>query len=396
MSELPASSPYPYDVQGEQHAPVRVSAGAMRLLFAVLVVSSLVAGLGGGLLRAGVALPRALSGPWVSHAVLGHAFLMICGFMGTVIGIERAVAARTRFAFAAPLASGLAGLLMLGGHPDEARWLAAAGGVAFVAVNVLVVARQRAAHTVLLLVAAATWLVGNLLFAAGAPPAAVIPWWFSFLVLTIAAERLGMTRLMRRREGAAQALYVILGAMLLGCAASGVSATWGSVLYGLSLTGLAVWLLCFDIARRTIKAQDLSRYMAVCLLLGYFWLAVAGMAWAATSVGQPFRDAALHALALGFVFSMMLGHAPVILPALARVKLLFGWLFYVPLALLHASLVVRLVAGRLDLSLLAAGAVANALSILLFATTVAGSAIAWRVKYSSSRPHHHDHHPAAH
>ena len=33
----------------------------------------------------------------------------------------------------------------------------------------------------------------------------------------------------------------------------------------------------------------------------------------------------------GFVFSMMLAHAPVILPALARVKLLFGWLFYVPL-----------------------------------------------------------------
>ena len=216
-------------------------------------------------------------------------------------------------------------------------------------------------------------------------------------MLTIAAERLEMTRLMRRGEGAAQALYVILGAQLLGCAASTVSAAWGGVLYGLSLTGLAVWLLTFDISRRTVKTEGLSRYMALCLLLGYFWLAVAGMAWAGTAVGQPLRDAALHALALGFVLSMMLGHAPVILPALARVKLQFGWLFYVPFALLHASLVVRLIGGRLDLSLLAAGAAANALSILLFAVTVAGSAIAWRVKHSpSSRSPHHGHHPATH
>jgi hypothetical protein len=29
------------------------------------------------------------------------------------------------------------------------------------------------------------------------------------------------------------------------------------------------------------------------------------------------RDAALHGLGLGFLFSMMLGHAPVILPAVA-------------------------------------------------------------------------------
>jgi len=373
----------------------------LRLLFAALVAGSLVAGLAGGLVRAGVAMPPALSGAWGSQAVVGHAFLMICAFMGTLIGIERAVAVRSRVSFAAPIASGLAGLLLLAGHPEAARWLAVTAGLAFVGVNVRVVQRQRAAHTVLLLVAAATWLVGNLLFAANAAPAAALPWWFSFLVLTIAAERLEMTRLMRRRDGAAEALHIILGAQLLGCAGSTLPSAWGGVLYGLSLTALAVWLLSFDIARRTIKAQGLSRYMAVCLLLGYFWLGVAGVAWAATSVGQPLRDAAFHALALGFVMSMMLGHAPVILPALARVKLLFGGLFYVPLALLHASLVVRLVGGRLDLSLLAAGAAANALSILLFVATVGGSAIAWRARHPSSsrtshRAPHHGHRPASH
>src|SRR5688572_15351059 len=134
--------------------------------------------------------------------------------------------------------------------------------------------------------------------------------WFSFLVLTIAAERLEMTRLMRRREGASQALHALLAAMLLGSAASAVSPLWGGLLYGASLVGLAAWLLCFDIARRTVMTGGLSRYMAVCLLLGYLWLAVAGVAWFATSMGRPYRDVSLHALALGFVFSMMLGHAP--------------------------------------------------------------------------------------
>jgi hypothetical protein len=189
-----------------------------------------------------------------------------------------------------------------------------------------------------------------------------------------------MTRLMRRRPGASQALFAIVAAMLLGCAAFAVS-PWGGVLYGASLLALAAWLLCFDIARRTVMARGLSRYMAICLLLGYVWLAVAGIGWVATSMGLPFRDVALHALGLGFVFSMMLGHAPVILPALARVKLLFGWMFYLPLVLLHASLLARMLRGPVELHLLATGAAGNALAILLFIATVAGSAIAWRMKH---------------
>ena len=87
-----------------------------------------------------------------------------------------------------------------------------------------------------------------------------------------------------------------------------------------------------------VFAEGLARYMAVCLLGGYAWLAVGGIAWAATALGLPARDVALHALGLGFVVSMMMGHAPVILPAIARVKLLFGFFFYLPLAALHLSL----------------------------------------------------------
>ena len=367
----------------QPYSSARVTAA--RVALGSLVATMLVAGITGGLLRAGVAVPVPVDSAWPGRAVLGHAFLMICCFMGTAIATERAVAVRQRLAFAAPAASALAGVLALTGMARTASWLAVLASLVFIFVNMTVLSRHKAAHTLLLLSGATSWLVGNLLLALGAQAAVVIPWWFSFLVLTVAAERLEMTRLMRRRRGAATALLVCVGLLLAGAAAFAVSPRWGGWLYGMSLAALAAWLVCFDIARRTVASDGLSRYMAVCLLSGYAWLGVSGFAWMATAMGYAVRDVALHALGLGFLFSMMLGHAPVILPALLRVKLLFGEFFYVPLALLHASLAVRMFWGPFDFSMLRGGAAGNAAAIAIFAATMVGAAVAWRIKYSASR-----------
>lgn len=128
--------------------------------------------------------------------------------------------------------------------------------------------------------------------------------------------------------------------------------------------------------------------MAICLLLGYGWLAVAGVAWVGTSLGLPWRDAALHGIALGFVFSMIFGHAPVILPALVRLKLIYSWAFYVPLALLHLSLFARLLLPSWLPGAARLGSAANALAIALFAVVVLSSILAWRVKYSPATNRH--------
>lgn len=355
-----------------------------RLAFAGLVGLSLVTGIAGGLVRAGVTLSVA------GVAVAGHAFLMVCVFMGTVIAIERAVALKHVVAFIGPLTSGGAGLALLAGAPQAAAWLAVAAALAFVGVNLVVVRRQPAAHTGLLLAGALAWFAGSVAHALRVLDGAVVPLWFCFLVFTIAAERLEMTRLMRRHVGAGPALLGILAAAACGALLSGSAAGWGGLLYGLSLAALAAWLAVFDIARRTVRAAGLSRYMALCLLTGYAWLFAAGLAWGATALGLPWRDAALHGLALGFVFSMVLGHAPVILPAVARVKVAFGWPFYLPLMLLHVSLALRLLGGYLDPRLTAAGAVGNALAIAAFALTLGASAIAWRIQHAPSqrKPRH--------
>ncbi len=353
----------------------------------VLVAMALLGGIAGGLLRAGVQPPQLFqSHAWLGYAALSHAALMICGFMGTVIGIERAVAVKAAGAWLAPLASGLAGLcLLLGFSGLAAVWIVVAAAI-FVVVNLVIVHRQRAAHTVLLLAAALAWLAGGLVFLFRPGDVASLPWWFAFLVMTIAAERLEMTRLMRARPGARFSLFLVLAAMVAGASVSLLSPVAGGVLYGASLFLLALWLGVFDIARRTIHADGLTRYMAVCLLGGYAWLAVAGLAWAGAALGLPLRDAALHALGLGFIVSMMMGHAPVILPAIARVKLQFGWPFYLPLAALYLSLLVRLGPGLVDLGLRASGALFNAVAMGLFAATVAGAALVWRLKHGAPAP----------
>ncbi len=358
----------------------------VRILVLATVALSLLAGIAGGLLRVGVTLPATNGAVWLGHAALSHAALMICSFMGTVIGVERAVAVKLRSAWLAPLASGLGGVALLAGQAAPGAWLLVAAAAVFIAVNIEVVLRQRAAHTALLLAGALAWLAGNLAFAVGVGSVATLPWWFAFLVLTIAAERLEMTRLMRRRPGAQQSLYAVLAALGLGAALSAFEPRSGGVLYGAALFALAAWLAMFDIARRTVHADGLARYMAVCLLGGYAWLAVSGVAWAATALGLPLRDTSLHALGLGFIVSMMMGHAPVILPAVARVKLQFGNFFYLPLAALHLSLLLRLAAGWDAVPLRALGASFNAIAIALFAATVAGAALVWRHRHGTVRP----------
>jgi hypothetical protein len=357
-------------VESRAHEPRRalrdglgLRQGALpRLALLVLAMAALAAGMAGGLVRLGAPLP-------VTTSAAGHGTLMIAGFLGTVISLERAVALGTPLALAAPLASGLGTVALLVGHRAEAAALALLAPALLFAVSVAIVRRQAQVHTVLLAVAAIAWGIGNALDAFGAGAAAPA-WWFTFLVLTIAAERLEMTRLVRRPAVAQPLFHGAIGLLVAGAAlATFVPA--GGVLFGIGLAAVAAWLVAFDIARRTVATTGFSRYAAVALLGGYFWLAVAALAWIAMALGVPqARDAAMHALGLGFVVSMIFGHAPLVVPVIARMRMRFTSFFYVPLALLHVSLLVRLGVGLGDATVRLAGGVLNAAAIVLFALTV--------------------------
>ena len=98
-----------------------------------------------------------------------------------------------------------------------------------------------------------------------------------------------------------------------------------------------------------MRERGLTRFIAVCLLSGYAWLG-AGAAILLADGFLPLiaaRDAGLHAILLGFVFSMVFGHAPIIFPAVTRAAMPYHWSFYIPLVLLQASLAIR-IAGDLS------------------------------------------------
>jgi hypothetical protein len=351
----------------------------LALALAPAVALALAGGIAGGLARTGLV---AASSPWLGHAAVSHAALMICGFFGTVVGIERAVAARRRSAWLAPLASASAAIALVAGSIDVAAVLLLAASAVFLGTSAMLWSRERAAHTGLLAAAAAAWLAGNLGFALGLRGPGVLPWWFAFLVVTIAAERLEMMRLMPRRPHARQMLFAILVTLAAGAGLSAFDPVAGGVAFGLALAALAGWLLAFDVARRTVRASGLARYMAVCLISGYLWLAAGGLAWTADAQGiVAAHDAALHALGLGFIVSMVMAHAPVILPAVARIKLGFGWPFYLPLAALHSTLAWRLAGAFVDAHAQAEGAAGNAAAIVLFALTALAAALARRLAH---------------
>ena len=107
----------------------------------------------------------------------------------------------------------------------------------------------------------------------------------------------------------------------------------------------------------------------------YVWLGVGGaLMWRFGSVlAGPYYDAMLHTVFVGFVFAMIFAHAPIILPAiLGRTTSPYRPALYVPLLLLHASLLLRVVGdlggwwpGRQW------GGLLNVLAVLLFLITMA-------------------------
>ena len=87
--------------------------------------------------------------------------------------------------------------------------------------------------------------------------------------------------------------------------------------------------------------------------------------------GHEWRDAALHAIGLGFVFSMVFGHAPIIFPAVTRIKIPYHPALYLPLALLHLTLALR-VFGCLSaqFALRQQAALLNGLVLVVFIATL--------------------------
>ncbi|MDQ5944605.1 MAG: hypothetical protein QG619_22, partial [Pseudomonadota bacterium] len=345
-----------------------------RVPLLVLGMISLLTGVLAGLLRAGSSLPPSLPLPRPELMAV-HGPLMVAAFFGTVIGLERAVALGRRWGYLSPLAAGIGGLLLiLGAAPVPALLLMAGGAAVLTLATLRAAERQPSLHAHILALASALAVLASLAWLFGRPSLAVAGW-IGFLVLTIAGERLELSRFLPPSLRARQVFVGIVCLLLFAVLLAWFSVAGMRVL-GLALALLAIWLLRQDVARRTVRQQGLTRFIAVCLLSGYLWLFVGGVLLALQPPLALLADAALHAIFVGFVLAMVFGHAPIIFPAIVRVGLPYHVVFYLPLIVLHASLLLRVGGGLAgELEWRAWGAVGNALCLVLFIVTMASAAV---------------------
>jgi hypothetical protein len=310
-----------------------------------------------------------------------HGFLLVLGFVGTLISLERAVALRRRAGFAAPGLLGLGGLLLLSPAPLVAgRISLVLGSAALVAVYVPLWRRQRDDAVLVQLLGGVLATGAAILWLGGTEVPALLPWLAGFVVLTIAGERLELARL-AMGPGAGTRLVALSGALAAAIAAALLWPEVGTPLLGAALLALTLWLAVHDVARRTIRSSGSTRLMAACMLAGYGWLVVTGVVWllgaAGTgSAGAGGYDAAVHGVFLGFTISMIMAHAPTILPAVLRKPLPYHPALWAPAVLLHVGLVIRLWIGDGLGSSLAwqVGGALNIVALLLFVGVAA-----WRV-----------------
>lgn len=301
-----------------------------------------------------------------------HGALMISGFLGTLISLERAVAFGRWWGYGAPAISAVGAIALLAGAIPAATLCFLLAGAIMVAASCQLFIRHPALPLFLLCVASISWIAGTSVWLAGQPMGQVSGWWLTFLILTIVAERLELSRLVSPPKVSVAVLCVLVSLLILG-AARGEYGLAGAPLTGLGLIGCALWLLRYDIARRTVRIGGPARFAAICMLAGHFWLGVSGLlvlivppATAAFSY-----DAIVHTLAIGFVLSMVFGHAPIILPAVTGLRVVYSSLAYLPLALLHISLVLRVCSDLFEWTeLRAASGLLTAVAVIGYAATL--------------------------
>ena len=347
------------------------SAGSHRAWLMVGAGISLLAGLDGALLLLGVWSPVMSTrlSKWQGP-------LMVLGFVGTVICLERAVALGHRLAYLVPAMSGFGVIVLLAPLPfDSARAGLALLTLAQLGLLTIYVPLWRRSHddAVVIQGAGAFCAAGAAaLLTTGAHVSQIVGWLACYMILTICGERLELSRLTMARNRALSALCLAVVAALL---VSVVSPAIGWRVLGVVLIGLAVWLCRHDVARGGLRRGGQAAYIGTLLMIGYLWLATAGIV---CTIQRPPTsrngyDAVVHSLFLGFTMGMILGHAPIILPAVLQVRLEWTTWFWLPAFLLEASLLVRIGIGDgLDRSAaVQAGGTVNVLSLLTLVAVIA-------------------------
>ena len=323
------------------------------------VLASLVIGVLSGLFRMGWSIPIG--------AVAGeHGALMTGSFLGTLICLERIVALKKKWLYVIPVISGMSIVFFLLHMQSIAMILLSVGSLGLIYIYIDLIKRFGEYYFYIMMLGAIGWAVGNILMVISPFYPIAAPWWIVFILLTVFGERLELSKFLPQSGKKRITMIISISIFMIGILFPYHSI--GKLISGIGMILMAIWLLHYDIARKSVKAKGMHRFTGSLLLAGYFWMIVCGVLMIGNFTSLFTYDAMLHAFFLGFTFSMIFAHAPIIFPGVAGLAIrpfhdsLFVWGI-----LLQITLASRIISDLLmDSYVRKISGMLNAIVILLF------------------------------
>lgn len=323
------------------------------------IILSLLAAIWSGWIRIGWNFP-------IANVATQHGALMVNSFLASLIFLERSVSFRNRWVLLLPFINALSIVAFAFNLPAIAQLVFIVCSCGFIAMCSYFIYTYKEAYYFIFLAGAICLLAGNIIwYRTNSFPSSVI-WWMGFLLFTIVAERLELSRFLKLTSFKRNLLWACLVLFLV--AISLPFHLQGNILMAISIAMISLWLLKYDMARHSIKVKGQHRYSGLLLIAGYAWLLIMAVLLLFQNSFAFGYDAVLHSFFIGFIFSMIFSHAVIILPAVTKlsVKLCRPFL-YVWFVLLQISLVIRIVADILeDVPCRRIGGMVNGICILLF------------------------------
>ncbi len=278
-----------------------------------------------------------------------HGPLIVGGFVAAAISIQRAATSGVRWILLVSLASiaGAVALLFPASKlAGEISLLFSAILLSLFMLYLFIQDPQR--HNLLMTLGALSWFVSNLFFLFNMPLRNVVPFWMAFVLFAMSGERMELSRF--RKDAAPGkwlfriSLLLMLPDALLHFFPGSPPSLLADRLFGLACFLFAAWLLYADEEIRYLDQMDLTRFTSMGVAAAYGWVAIVGlilMIYGCPERGYVY-DAIVHSFFLGFFISIILAHAPSVIPSILKIRVRFTNWFYISLILMHFSVALRL------------------------------------------------------
>jgi hypothetical protein len=328
-----------------------------RLPFVLLAMFSLIVGLLAGLQRIGWSFP-------LNVASSNHGAIMIGGFLGTLISLEKIIPLKRNWLYLIPGLSGSCVILFFFKQPAASLVCLLLASIGLSIVFLIYWIREKTLIYAMMFTGSLCWLTGNVvLINTGFYPLAV-SWWIAFALLVISSERLELMRFLPVTTKQKNIFTGVLCFLLISCLLTFHGP--GKFLAAFSLMAGAIWLMRFDVVGINLRKTGLTRYVGIALLSGYVALLITGILISSMTEKPLGYDIIVHSFFLGFVFSMIFAHGPIILPGVMGISTKpYHLIFYAWLVLLHTSWIIRAIADvSLDMDMRKLSGIISLIAIL--------------------------------